>query len=250
MSQPPPRDRDAFYVGYLAPPQGLVRFRRWRTGFGLALGLCGSLALAWSQRPPARSRYEYGVARSYSGVIREQPYPMLVTTAAGGVRTWLLAAELKHGAQRLVRGLDGRRATATATLIQRDGLGMLELHGGPEAAGGAAPAFPDTDLGEITLSGEVVDGKCWLGAMNPGAGATHRLCAARCLLGGLPPLITGTDDGGHEVTAVLVGPGGTRLDSIAVRHAAARVRVTGRLRALGTLLLLEADTTTFRRVLP
>ena len=52
-----------------------------------------------------------------------------------------------------------------------------------------------TDLGTATLTGEIVDSKCYLGVMNPGRGKVHRDCAARCLSGGIPPaLLTSTGE--------------------------------------------------------
>jgi hypothetical protein len=41
-------------------------------------------------------------------------------------------------------------------------------------------------LGPITVRGELVDSKCYLGVMNPGHGKVHRDCAARCIGGGIP----------------------------------------------------------------
>ena len=51
------------------------------------------------------------------------------------------------------------------------------------------------DLGPVTLNGEIVDSKCYLGVMNPGQGKVHRDCASRCLSGGIPPLFIESDNG-------------------------------------------------------
>lgn len=40
----------------------------------------------------------------------------------------------------------------------------------------------------VTLDGELVDSKCYLGTMKPGDGKTHKSCAILCLRGGIPPL--------------------------------------------------------------
>jgi hypothetical protein len=56
------------------------------------------------------------------------------------------------------------------------------------------------ELGEsATFKGEIIDPKCFSGAMKPGNGATHKSCAALCLRGGIPPMLL-TEDG----TAYLV----------------------------------------------
>ena len=247
----PPDAGDEFYVGYLtAAPARLARFLRGRVSLLLAASLVVVLVIAWNQDPPARARFEYGLVQPIGGVVFERPYPLLFTPESSGTRTWLLAAEYKRGADSLTAGHHGRMVRTEATRIYRGSVGMLELH--RLAAGDSALPIriEQHDLGEVTLRGEVVDSKCWSGAMNPGEGPTHRLCALRCLRGGLPPLLSGRDTGGDTVTALLVGPGGVRIDSLLFPVIAAPVEITGRLRSIGTLLVLEADPTSLRRVSP
>jgi hypothetical protein len=188
---------------------------------------------------------------------------MLITGDSGTARTWLLAAELKHGADKLVAGMDGERVVVDGSRIERGGHGMLETRwvgGAAERRSGGAETSPPSSVvppirrsagppRQVTIVGEIVDSKCFLGAMNPGSGATHRLCAIRCLRGDLPPLIAGRDETGAEVVALLSGPGGERADSTFLRLVSARVRVTGRLRNVGSLQLLESDPGTIQRLL-
>ena len=47
------------------------------------------------------------------------------------------------------------------------------------------PTLPQ-DVGCVVLIGEILDAKCWFGAMKPGFGKTHKACAALCARGGLP----------------------------------------------------------------
>lgn len=67
---------------------------------------------------------------------------------------------------------------------------MIEVVKGSISVAGSAEALPAAanTLGMFELSGEIVDGKCYLGVMNPGSGKVHRDCAARCLSGGVPTL--------------------------------------------------------------
>ena len=247
----PPGSDNEFYVGYLpAAPARLARFLRGRVLALLAGSLVVILVVAWNQEPPARARFEYGLVQPIGGVVFERPYPMLFTRERNGTRTWLLAAEYKRGADSMTQGLHGRTVITNATRIYRGNVGMLELHGLAASDSVTAGGIEEHDLGEVTLTGEVVDSKCWSGAMNPGEGPTHRLCALRCLRGGLPPLLSGRDTGGDTVTALLVGPGGVRIDSLLHPVVATAVQVTGRLRSVGTLLVLEADPASIRRVSP
>ncbi|HEX9894032.1 MAG TPA: hypothetical protein VGA78_08900 [Gemmatimonadales bacterium] len=251
MNRDPRLEADQeFYVGYSpqAPP-GIARFVRYRVGLILGLAVFTTVLLAWNQKRPDPSVFEYGNTRQFSGLLRERPYPMVFTADSGAIRTWLLAAEDKHGADRLVAGLDGQWVSFDATRLHRGSSGMLELteHTGP--AEGALAPLAGEDLGVVVITGEIVDSKCWIGAMNPGEGPTHRLCALRCLRGGLPPMLTGHDEGGTPVAALLVGPDGDRMDSV-LSYVATPVRVTGRLRRLGTLMVLESDPTSIQRVHP
>src|SRR5262249_27089733 len=58
-------------------------------------------------------------------------------------------------------------------------------------------------LGRATLRGEIVDSKCYLGAMKPGGGRTHRGCALLCLKGGVPPLFVSRSGGSGPSTYLL-----------------------------------------------
>jgi hypothetical protein len=42
-------------------------------------------------------------------------------------------------------------------------------------------------LGDVSLAGEILDSKCWFGAMRPSSGKVHKACASLCIRGGIPP---------------------------------------------------------------
>jgi len=243
--------RDEFYVGYApgAPP-GLRRFLGPRVGVILGAVFAAALGLAWAQRPPADAVYEYGMVRSWTGTLMGGPLPLLVNTDSGRVRTWLLAGQLKRGAAPLVAGFEGRSVRLQAVRLARGQTGMLEVHAPPEPTGAPPAVVEVRDLGPVAVTGEIMDGKCWTGAMNPGQGATHRLCARRCLLGGLPPLLVGRDEGGREVVALLATRSALAPDSALAPLAPlapGSAIVTGRLHQIGTLMVLETDATSIRR---
>lgn len=221
-----------FYVGYQErAPTGLARFLRIRVGIVLALALGLAMALAAVQRPPAPARYEYGIHRTITGVLLEGPVPLLVPedSGAAGERALLLVGQLKHGAGDLVAGLDGRRVEATGTLIYRGPWRMLELAGPPTPTDGASRLPILDEVSHTEVEGELVDTKCHLGAMNPGAGETHRQCAIRCLRGGIPAAVV-------SLAGLTVLEPGPELD---ISHLAGRsVRVSGPARTLGPLILL------------
>jgi hypothetical protein len=100
--------------------------------------------------------------------------------------------------------------------------------------GGMEPAV--TVQGTVTLRGEIVDGKCWMGVMNPGSGKVHQDCAALCLRGGIPPLFVS----GGEVY-VLAGDGGKAFGPRAAMLAARPVEIRGTVERSAGTAFLKAD---------
>src|SRR5260221_12669502 len=189
-----------FYVGYLpkAPPglAGVVR----RTVLGLmALVTILAVGLVLAQAPFPLSTFEFQQYKQFEGVLRAYPYPRL--------DNYLLVAPGKHGAMDMAKGFDGRTVRLKGSLIYRGGDTMIEALPNTVQSSGAVPAAPATpiDLGLVTLAGEIVDGKCYLGVMNPGNGKVHRDCAARCISGGIPPLFVAKDASGVSKSLVLAG---------------------------------------------
>jgi len=238
-----------FYVGYLPKaPAALARFvRRVVIALGV-LAAAAALVLVTAQMPFANSTFEYGKLRPFEGLIVARPYPALLVARpgeageAGAFSQYLLVAPGKHGADELVAAFDGRRVRLEGQLIYRDGGTMVEIAPGSIVAAGATPAGPGAtrDLGPITLTGEIVDSKCYLGVMNPGNGKVHRDCAARCLSGGVPPVFVTSGPGGELL--LLVDPDGKALGHDALREFIAEpITVQGELLERGPARLLEID---------
>ena len=123
---------------------------------------------------------------------------------------------------------------------------MVEITPGSMAVIDNAPAVRATtrDLGRVTVTGEIVDSKCYLGVMNPGQGKVHRDCAARCLSGGIPPIFVTTD--GHE-QLLLVGLDGRALGRDVLREFIAEpIQIQGELLETGSTQLLKVDPNAFR----
>jgi hypothetical protein len=254
---------DELYVGYGAamPPRTARRVRR-AIALVAALAIAVPLALVAAQAAFAPASFEFGVVRSFEGTVRERPVPILMLDRPGtagaepAVTQVLLVAPGKHGARPDVAGLDGRRVRVAGSLVYREGHTMLEIAPGsvaeaPLAAKGAiaaVPRVPVEDLGTMTLAGEIVDAKCHLGVMNPGEGKTHRGCAARCIAGGIPPILRVESADGESRVLLLVGPRGEPLDREILHLVAEPVRVTGRVERQGGLLVLHADPAHVRRL--
>ena len=79
----------------------------------------------------------------------------------------------------------------------------------------------------MTLSGEIVDSKCYLGVMKPGEGLTHRACAIRCISGGIPPMLVSADAQGRPVYHLLTDAAGNALARELLPFVGRPVRISG-----------------------
>ena len=178
--------------------------------------------------------------------------------ADGGVSRYLLVDEIKFGAADAVRGLDGRRVRLAGHLIHRDDHTMIQLAAGsieaieglpsPRPEGGGAGGEWMEDLGTHTFRGEIVDSKCFLGVMKPGNLKPHRACAARCISGGIPPLLLIRDAEGNANYLLLATEDGGTVNGAVLDMIAEPVEITGRLLRYDDLRVLRADPATYRRI--
>lgn len=239
-------DRDEeFYIGYEGPPPAgmAARVRGFVILAALSAVVVAALVLT-AQRPFAASLFEYGQPRERAGRLVRDPYPALIDLRAR-TRT-LVVAPGKFGADALVRHFEGRDVRLQGEGIARGATGMVQLwpstivavaDEGPGPPGSVPPAVP---LGRVTLRGEIVDSKCFLGVMNPGARAVHRDCAVRCLSGGIPPMLWVRHRGG-DAQVILVSADGQAIGRLLLDLAGRVVEVTGDLERRDDLLYLRAD---------
>ena len=89
----------------------------------------------------------------------------------------------------------------TGNWMHRDSTYIIELSNGLNSVktlhAPVLPKFlPMTIIdSSITLAGEIIDPKCYFGAMNPGQGKPHKSCAIRCISGGISPMFAYTISG-------------------------------------------------------
>jgi len=136
--------------------------------------------------------------------------------------------------------LNGSTVTIRGTTLERTGIRMIEVASiVPVVAVPPLPMSspPPLSGGLVALTGEVVDSKCFLGAMKPGTGSTHRACAALCLAGGIPAgLVTGETPPNFFVLTGNLPDNGAAL-------VGETVTFSGEVVAFGTIriLIIDAD---------
>ncbi|HBS29494.1 MAG TPA: hypothetical protein DEB06_08615, partial [Phycisphaerales bacterium] len=177
------------------------------------------------------------------------------TDESGAVRTLLVVEQGKFGAQRRLEAHDGARVTLSGWLLERDGRRIIELE--PDAAAitptpGSTPGSTLTPgepvvapgvlpLGEASFQGEIVDLKCFLGAMKPGDGRAHKACATLCIRNGIPPMLVAPRSDGSLDYILLTDSAGRSARALVLGHIADPVTVRGVLSRRADLLWLAID---------
>jgi hypothetical protein len=240
----PPAEDDEFFVGYLPTPPGTRRFVALVVVVMLLLTAGMAAGATYLQRFPSDAR---GRRASVTGLVRLSPEPHLVAVdeATGEIATYLMGGGGKSAVGRAVRDRDGAIASLSGRLLSRGGRSFLEVYRSEdgaleEATEARLRAVEPEDLGEVEVVGEVMDSKCFYGAMHPGNGPTHRPCAQLCILGGVPPVLVAYTEAGEPTHYLLAGPeGDIRRDVL--RYAGQAVRVRGALERRADLLILRVD---------
>ena len=133
---------------------------------------------------------------------------------------------------------------ATGIVLKRGDLDMLQLAGGRRGL----KVTTETDtlpvsepLGKWRLQGEICDGKCLAGAMQPGRGLAHKACAILCVIGDIPPVFVSTQAiEGSEFLMVGDVDGGP-LSEAAYDYIGQFVEIEAEIERRGDLLVMLVD---------
>ncbi len=147
--------------------------------------------------------FEFGSQTEVTGVYISEPYPMLQITHTNltiDAESVLLVGFGKFGASKIMKEietengvLDLQEITLKGTLIYGDGVALLELTDQADSflrksGNFRQPLRYDNTKVKISITGEILDPKCYFGVMKPGEGKIHKSCAIRCISGGMPPV--------------------------------------------------------------
>lgn len=253
-SQAPVSPPSDLYVGYLPMPQTHRRFLS--VVVPVLLLVLGVAAVLWAgvTRDPGGGLWESAQTRTFVGRLVTRPYPMLLLgDEAGPPGDVLLLVEVgKHGTKARLDPLDGSRVELSGWTIDRDGRRMLELD--PEVRpklvdeARTVPVAKPITLGRITLRGEIVDSKCYGGAMKPGDGPAHKACATLCVRGGIPPVLIVQGESGRPQHYLLCSPDGSAMDPAIEPMIGEPVEVSGLESVRGSLRLLSVTPADVRRL--
>ena len=256
--EPHSPDRDEFFIGWEPTPKTCSRFLLPVVAALLLLTGVAAATVAYLQCDPGPGRWDADDVRTFDGILSARPYAMLRVPGdkpGEAPRTVLLVEEGKFGALPRVEGLaqgraNGAAVRVTGTILHRDGRWMLELAEGEKGMRRLTaeeeaklpplgwPA-PEVIAEHVALKGEIIDPKCYLGAMKPGGGKTHKACAMLCVSGGVPPMLVTRDAAANETFYLLVTEEGGPANERVLDFVGDAVEVAGRLERHGDLPLLQ-----------
>jgi len=239
---------DDYFVGYLPMPRRERRFLLALLPLLIGLGLVAAVASAGKHADPGAARWDTEHIAIIEGVATIAPYAQVRSTDAAGAATHvtLLVSEGKHGAIDRIRPFEGKLVRVRGHLLQRDGRSLLELDSSPQGVERvdstlAPPPSTVRSLGRVTRRGEIIDPKCYFGAMKPGDGKVHKECATLCILGGVPPMLLSADDRGRPDYFLLVAADGSAANNLVLPDIGEPVEVSGTLEMRDDLSVLRVE---------
>lgn len=245
------KPNENFYVGYLALPR---RLRAPLTALVLLLfALVAFDAWLFATWQPASGDGKWADTPSeFIGTLARDPYPTLRVDEKGRVRHYVVISDEKRGAEAALKDVaDGATVRLKGYLIERAAVGMIQLAASdvavvPDAL--SVPA-PQAELhGRVTLEGEIVDSKCWLGVMRPGDGHVHKACASLCIRGGIPPMFVTRSEGAPTISLITTFDGRAIPAEAILDYVADPVRLTGMMEQQGDRFVFKADLSSLTRV--
>ena len=239
-----------FFVGYLNIPEKL-KFFLLAVSVGLISFFTVSAFIAGAtQDDPGRAgfRFDYG-RQNVTGIVDSQPYPVLhITEGSKHIKTGktiMLTGQGKTGVMANVASQKGALVQASGIMLTRGDLQMLQLSRGEKGfkvIANEQQSIPESEqLGKWRLQGEICDGKCLAGAMQPGRGIAHKACANLCIIGDIPPVFVSTKPVEGEEFMLVGGPDGGPLPEDAYDLVGQFIEVEASLERRGDMLVVLID---------
>jgi hypothetical protein len=225
-------DNSEFYIGWQPEaPQSFAKHIYKALIVLAVVVIAAAMVLSLQQKKFSTANFEFGQLTEVKGIYQKYPVPSLkVITkqdAFGNLSyiTLPLVGYGKFGAEGIIAELekesntsfDKKEVTFRGTLIYNDGKTLLQIdkHDHPminAAVAGQQLKPVVKELGALTLTGEILDPKCYFGVMKPGHGKAHRDCAIRCMAGGISPVFYVRNEKGVADYYLIVGPDGEKIN--------------------------------------
>lgn len=248
-----------FYIGWQS--NASVEQRRFLRKFILLLMVCISLiaiAFVVFEKDFSSARFAYGIPTRITGILTTSQVPMINVELGSDLKQnpinqqILLVGPGKHGADAIIHqmelatgtSLELKRVSLTGYLIYHDGHALMEVNEiNPEETNSTDLNKPLMLSGEAygTISGEISDPKCFFGVMKPGEGKPHLSCAARCIAGGIPPVLKSIDSKDRAHYYIIVDHDGKPVNAAIIPFVGDRVFLRGKIKSCGDWQFIFLD---------
>lgn len=234
--------KEEFYIGWQDEASSSYKSARKKFFLWLILVLmiCSGGYL-FVEKKFISSYFDYGNLTELGGTVVEYPVFGLKTVVDGDQVTVPLIGFGKFDADPVMAELKSRinqqgfsnfNIVLRGTLIQYNGKSWMELTEGLKSIASINKAEKSvrqdiTTLANQSLTGEIVDPKCFFGVMNPAYGKIHKSCAIRCISGGMPPVLAIKENGRYTDYYFLLDENGDEVNNNVLPHVGELVNVNG-----------------------
>ncbi len=238
-----------FFVGYLNPPKKLQDFLLiisivLVSSFGAASILVGA-----TQDDPGAAGFRFDFGRqTVTGIVQAEPYPLLYVTQGSERikegRTIMLTGPGKTGVMGNIKTMEGAVIKANGIVLKRGELDMLQVGRGKKAVElvEERDVIPESEqIGKWRLQGEICDGKCLAGAMQPGRGLAHKACAILCVFGDIPPVFVSSQPIEGQEFLLMGDINGGPLSELTYDYMGQFVEIDATIERRGDLLVMLVD---------
>ena len=255
-------DNPEFYIGWQPKaPASFAKQVKLTLLILFPVALITGYLLSSSQKKFSTSVFEYGKLTEVKGIYYNKPVPVLKVFDKNNLSiTVPLFGYGKHGAETAIMemekesgiSLNGREVSMKGNLFYGNGKTWMQIdkNDNPVLNIGNESSIKllQKDLGTQTIRGEIIDPKCYFGAMKPGEGKVHRDCAIRCILGGISPVLHVQNEMGESNYYLIVGPNGEKMNEALKDVVAEPVRIEARVVQQDDWIILYAGKENIRRI--
>lgn len=258
---------EPLYIGWSTDtPRTFKKTAKWSALIFFILLTLSAGLMPHILQPLKNSTYSISTSESYKGTFIKYPVPLLRVNESGKIVDYPLVATFKFSALSQTdvwengnqQSLDQAVIELSAHRIQLDHHVMLQLDD-PEnnismiREKSSLPIIVPKNQSSKTLKGEIIDPKCYFGAMNPGEGKLHKSCAIRCLSGGIPAMII-AEEFGIKTPYFILDQNGKMINDDLLKYAAETVQLNGMAYTMNNWKYIELDKTdikqlSFRKIL-
>jgi len=250
---PQPVQNDEFYINYSSIPPS---YRRFLLRFVPLLVI--GIVLFSVVLPGIHNQFNTGKphgGHEINGLLVAEPVPHLMVPRPGTTSSevpfsrYLLSGTGKTAPKAPVLKHLGKWVKLSGIVVSRNQLSVIAAKSAdPIEAPTNVESTKGASLGEYSLSGEIVDSKCYPGVMKPGQSKTHRSCAIRCISGGVPAVFRVQNERKDVMYFLLADEQGQAVNESILDIVADPIQITGEVIQYDDMFVLQAKPSTYERL--